>query len=152
MKVRKLMSEDVETIRPMLSAKAVADRMAINGVGYFPVVERGRLIGVVTDRDITCRVVAEARDPKSTKVAEIMSKAVAYCYDDDELETAVRLMEQNRVRRLPVLDREMRLVGILSVSDIAREAPQHLTAEVLAAVTRDTPLSVTINPLANILR
>jgi CBS domain-containing protein len=152
MKVRELMSQDAETIRSSLSAKAAAERMAVNGVGYFPVTERGRLVGVVTDRDIACRIVAEDRDPKATKVADIMSKAVAYCFDDDELDEAVHLMEQNRVRRLPVLDRKEHLVGIVSLSDVALHAPHHLTAEILEAVTRDTPLSVTINPLSNILR
>ncbi|HUZ75383.1 MAG TPA: CBS domain-containing protein [Stellaceae bacterium] len=152
MKVRDVMSPDVETIRSTTSAKAAADRMAKNGIGYLPVTERGRLIGIVTDRDIACRVVAEDRDPKTTKVADIMSKGIAYCFDDDELTEAVHLMEENRVRRLPVLDRKEHLVGILSLSDVAKHAPQHLTAEILDAVTRDVPLSVTINPLANILR
>jgi len=152
MKVRDVMSPDVETIRSTTSAKAAADRMAKNGIGYLPVTERGRLIGIVTDRDIACRVVAEDRDPKTTKVADIMSKGIAYCFDDDELTEAVHLMEENRVRRLPVLDRKAHLVGILSLSDVAKHAPQHLTAEILDAVTRDVPLSVTINPLANILR
>lgn len=152
MKVQEIMSPDVETIRSTLPAKAAADRMARNGLGYLPVIDRGRLVGIVTDRDIACRVVAEDRDPKTTKIADIMSKAVAYCFDDDELAAAVHLMEKNRVRRLPVLDRKERLAGILSLSDVARHAPHHLTAEILDAVTRDTPLSVTLNPLANILR
>jgi CBS domain-containing protein len=152
MKVREIMSADVETIRSTHSAKAAADRMATNGLGYLPVTDRGRLVGIVTDRDIACRVVAEDRDPKTTKIADIMSKGVAYCFDDDELATAVHLMEKNRVRRLPVLDRKEHLAGILSLSDVARHAPHHLTAEILDAVTRDTPLSVTLNPLANILR
>lgn len=152
MKVREIMSSDVETIRPTLTAKAAADRMAKNGIGYLPVKERDRLVGITTDRDIMCRIVAEDRDPRTTRIAEIMSKGVAYCFDDDELDAAVHLMAENRVRRLPVLDRKDHLVGILSVSDVALHAPHHLTAEIIAAVTRDAPLSVTINPLANILR
>jgi len=151
-KVREVMSPDVETIRSNLTAYAAAGHMAKNGLGYLPVTVRGKLAGIVTDRDIACRVVAEDRDPKATAVADIMSKGVAYCFDDDELAAAVHLMEKNRVRRLPVLDRKEHLVGILSLSDVARSAPHHLTAEILDAVTRDTPLSVTINPLANILR
>lgn len=152
MKVRDVMSSDIETIRSGLSAKAAADRMAKNGIGYLPVKDRDRLVGVLTDRDIACRIVAEDRDPRATKVADIMSASVAYCFDDDELEEAVHLMEQNRVRRLPVLDRKDRLVGILSLSDVALHAPHHLTAEIIEAVTRETPLSVTIDPLANVLR
>jgi CBS domain-containing protein len=147
MKVRDIMSPDVETIRSALSVKSAAEHMAKFGIGYLPVVDRGRLVGIVTDRDITCRVVADDRDPKTTKIAEIMSKGVAYCFDDDELTEAIHLMETNRVRRLPVLDRKEHLAGIISLSDVARHAPHHLTAEILDAVTRDTPLSVTINPL-----
>jgi CBS domain-containing protein len=152
MHVRDAMSRDVESIRSTLTAKAAAERMATNGIGYLPVSDHGKLVGIVTDRDIACRIVAEDRDPKTTKVADIMSKGVAYCFDDDDLAAAVHLLEKNRVRRLPVLDRKEHLVGILSLSDVAQHAPQHLTAEILDAVTRDTPLSVTINPSANILR
>jgi CBS domain-containing protein len=149
MKVRDVMSCDVETVRSSLSAKAAADRMAKNGIGYLPVKDGDRLVGVLTDRDIACRIVAEDRDPRATKVAEIMSESVAYCFEDDELKEAVDIMKQNRVRRLPVLDQKEHLVGILSASDVALRAPHHLTAEIIEAVTRDTPLRVTINPLAS---
>ncbi len=151
MKVRDVMSPDVETVRPNQSAKEIAERMQKQGIGYFPVCDHGRLTGVITDRDITCRIVAEGRDPL-TKASDIMSKAVAYCFDDDNLTTAIQLMEQNRIRRIPVVDHHEHLVGILSVTDIARQAPHRLTAEVLEAVSRETPLSVTINPMAGILK
>jgi CBS domain-containing protein len=152
MHVRDVMSRDVESIRTTLTAKAAAERMATNGIGYLPVSDHGNLVGIVTDRDIACRIVAEDRDPKTTNVRDIMSKGVAYCFDDDDLAAAVHLLEKNRVRRLPVLDRKEHLVGILSLSDVAQHAPHHLTAKILDAITRDTPLSVTINPSANILR
>ncbi len=152
MKVREVMSPDVETVRPNQSAKEIAERMQRQGIGYFPVCDHGRLTGIVTDRDITCRVVAEGRDAALTKARDIMSKAVAYCFDDDDLTTAIQLMEQSRIRRIPVVDHHEHLVGILSVTDIARQAPHRLTAEVLEAVSRETPLSVTINPMAGILK
>ncbi len=151
MKVHDVMSPDVETVRPNQSVKESAERMHKQAIGYFPVCDHGRLTGIITDRDITCRVVAEGRDPL-TKAGDIMSKAVAYCFDDDNLTTAIQLMEQNRIRRIPVVDHHEHLVGILSVTDIARQAPHRLTAEVLEAVTRETPLSVTINPMAGILK
>ncbi len=152
MKVRDVMSPDVETVRPNQSVKEVAERMQKHGIGYFPVCDRGRLVGIITDRDITCRIVAEGRDAALTKTRDIMSKGIAYCFDDDDLTTAIPLMEENRIRRIPVVDRHEQLVGILSVTDIARQAPHRLTAEVLEAVSRETPLSVTINPMAGILK
>jgi CBS domain-containing protein len=151
MKVKDVMAPDVETVRPNQSVKEIAQRMARQAIGYFPVCERNRLLGIVTDRDITCRAVADGRDPMATKVREVMSKAVAYCFDDDDLAAAIHLMEQNRIRRIPVLDHGERLVGILSLTDIAQRAPRRLTAELVEAVSRETPLSVTINPAADIL-
>jgi CBS domain-containing protein len=152
MKVSQAMSRDVETVRSNQSIKDIAQQMYKLGIGYFPVCDKGRLVGILTDRDITCRVVAEERDPGTTKVRDVMSKAVAYCFDDDEFAAAVHLMEQNRVRRIPVLDRKEHLVGILSLTDVARLAPHRLTAELVEAVSRETPLSVTINPAAEIMR
>lgn len=143
MKVRDAMSRDVETVRSSQAIKEVAARMDRQGIGYFPVCDQHRLIGIITDRDITCRLVADGRDPVHTKVRDIMSKGVAYCFDDDTLTAAVQLMEQNRIRRIPIVDRQEHLVGVLSLSDVARVAPSHLTAELLEAVSRDTPLSVT---------
>jgi CBS domain-containing protein len=151
-KVGRAMSRDVETVRSSQSIKDIAQQAYKLGFGYFPVCDKGRLVGILTDRDITCRVVAEERDPGTTKVRDVMSKAVAYCFDDDEFTAAVRLMEQNRIRRIPVLDRNEHLVGILSLIDVARLAPHRLTAELVEAVSRETPLSVTINPAAEIMR
>lgn len=150
MKVQEVMGRDVETVRPTQSVKDVAQRMDRQGIGYFPVCDKRGLVGVITDRDITCRLVADALDPAATKVREIMTKGVAYCFDDDDLSTAVHLMEQNRIRRMPVLDRAEHLVGILSLTDVARKAPHRLTAELIEAVLRETPLSVTINPAAEL--
>jgi CBS domain-containing protein len=152
MKAGQAMSRDVETVHPNRSIKDIAQQMFKLRIGYFPVCDKGRLVGILTDRDITCRVVAEERDPGTTKVRDVMSKAVAYCFDDDEFTMAVHLMEQNRIRRIPVLDRKEHLVGILSLTDVARLAPHRLTAALMEAVSRETPLSVTINPAAEIMR
>jgi len=151
MKVRDAMSPDVETARSNQSVKEVAERMQKQGIGYFPICDRGRLVGIVTDRDIMCRIVAEGRDAAATRLRDIMTKGVAYCFDDDDLATAIQLMEQNCIRRLPVVDHREHLVGILSLTDLARHAPSRLTAEVLEAISRETPLSVTINPTSGIL-
>ncbi|HXZ01226.1 MAG TPA: CBS domain-containing protein [Stellaceae bacterium] len=148
MKVHEVMSRDVETVRPTQSIKDVAQRMDRQGIGYFPVCDKRGLIGIITDRDITCRLVADTQDPTVTKVRDIMSKGVAYCFEDDDLSAAVQLMEQNRIRRIPVLDRNEHLVGILSLTDLARKAPHRLTAALVEAVSRESPLSVTIDSAA----
>jgi CBS domain-containing protein len=150
MKVREAMSQDVETVRSKATVEDVAQRMAKRGIGYFPVCDRGLLVGVITDRDITCRIVADRRRAEMTRVADIMSKGVAYCLADDDLTTAIHVMEQNRIRRIPVLDHNDHLVGVLSLTDVARRAPHRLTAELLEAVSREAPLSVTINPMAGL--
>lgn len=151
MKVRDVMSPDVETARPNQSVKEIAERMQKQGIGYVPICDRGRLVGIITDRDIVCRIVAEGRDAAATTLREIMTKGVAYCFDDDDLMIGIQLMEQNRIRRIPVVDRRAHLVGILSLTDIARQAPHRLTAEALEAISREIPLSVTINPASDIL-
>lgn len=151
MKVSKAISRHVETLAPNESIKEAARRMAQRDIGYFPVCEHGLLVGIITDRDITCRAVGDQHKAEK-KVADVMSKGVAYCFDDDDLTTAIRLMEQNRIRRIPVLDRAQHLVGVLSLTDIARHAPHKLTAELLEAVSREVPLSVTINPAGDLLR
>ncbi len=150
MKVRDAMSRDAETVRSSQPIQEVAARMDRQGIGYFPVCDRGRLVGIITDRDITCRLVADGREPAVTKVHDIMSKGVAYCFDDDTLEAAAQLMQQNRIRRIPVVDRQEHLVGVLSLTDLVRWIPSRLTVELLEAVSREAPLSVTINPTAQL--
>ena len=150
MKVRELMSALVETARPNQSVKDLAEQMRKHGIGYFPICDHGRLLGIVTDRDVVCRVVAEGRDPSSTKLRDVMSKGVAYCFDEDDLTTAVQLMEQIRMRRIPVIDRSEHLRGVLSLTDIARHAPGRMTADIIVAVSRERPLSATTDPLAHI--
>lgn len=152
MKVRDVMSPDVETARSNQSVKEIAEHMQKQGIGYYPIRDRGRLVGIVTDRDIACRIVAEGRDAAATKAGEIMTKGIAYCFDDDDLTTAIGLMEQNRIRRIPVVDHREHLVGILSLTDVARQAPHRLTAEALEAISRETPLSVTVRPASDMLK
>jgi CBS domain-containing protein len=85
----------------------------------FPSATATKLRGTITDRDVTVRGVAEGYDPAETKVADIMSTDLAYCFEDDEIEAALSLMEKRQIRRLPLLSREKRLVGIVSLGDLA---------------------------------
>jgi CBS domain-containing protein len=94
-----------------------------------------RLLGMITDRDIVLRAIAEGRDPQTTSVEEAMTPGVVYCYQDQDVEEAAALMKEHQLRRLVVLDRDKRLVGILSLGDIAADTDEALGGEVLERVS-----------------
>lgn len=123
MKVREAMSRDVCIADPTETIEEVAKMMVTEDVGSLLVGEGDRLVGMVTDRDIVVRAIATGRGP-GTKVRDVMSGNVKYCFDDEELEDISRNMGNIQVRRLPVLNRDKRLVGVLSLGDLAVNAPQ----------------------------
>jgi len=131
MKVREAMTPEAHWVSPDLTLKEAAAKMREKNIGALPVGENDRLIGVVTDRDICCRAVAEGRDPRKVKVRDVMSKKISYCFDDQELEDAAHAMEDKHIRRLAVLNRNKRIVGVLSVADLARHGQRALAGEVL---------------------
>jgi CBS domain-containing protein len=119
MRVNEAMTSDVQIANPNQSIQQVAQTMAAIDAGVLPVGENDRLVGIITDRDIAVRAVAKGLSP-STKVREVMSEGeVMYCYEDEDLEDVAQNMADIKVRRLPVLNRAKRLVGIISVGDIA---------------------------------
>lgn len=136
MLVKELMTDGAEWIGPDTCLKDSAAKMRQMNVGSLPVTERDRLIGMITDRDITCRGVAEGCDPSTTKVRDVMTKDVTYCFDDQDVADAVHLMEEKMIRRLPVLDHDQKMVGMLTVSDLSHGASQQLTSEVMKAVSK----------------
>lgn len=119
MQVRELMTPDVRVVPPDATLDQAARDMRDLDVGSLPVCDGQRLVGVVTDRDIAIRAVADGRDPGRATVREVMTARVRYCFDDEDLAEAVRMMQQYQIRRLPVLNREKRLVGILALGDVA---------------------------------
>jgi len=120
MKILEIMTRDPELIDPTASIRDAAQRMKNEDIGALPVGENDRLIGMVTDRDIALRAVAEDRSPRSTSVRDVMSEKIFYCFEDDDVEDAARCMAENQVRRLPILNRDKRLTGIVSLADIAK--------------------------------
>jgi CBS domain-containing protein len=120
MKISEIMTRDPELIDPSESIRDAARRMKNEDIGALPVGENDRLIGMITDRDITMRAVAEDRPPSSTSVRDVMSEKIYYCFEDDDVEEAARCMADNQVRRLPILNRDKRLTGIVSLADIAQ--------------------------------
>jgi CBS domain-containing protein len=119
MKVRDVMSDDVKLATPDMSLEQAAKLMEDADAGILPVGENDRLVGMLTDRDIVIRAVAKGLDVKRTLVREAMSPEVKYCYEDEDLNHVSQNMADLQVRRLPVVNREKRLVGIISVGDIA---------------------------------
>lgn len=119
MKVREAMTQDVCLATPDQSICDAAKVMMQIDAGALPVEQDDRLVGVITDRDIAVRAVAKGKSPE-TKVRDVMSREVLYCYEDQDLDTVIRNMGTVKVRRLPVLNRDKRLVGIISLADLAR--------------------------------
>src|SRR3954462_4067080 len=120
MKVRDVMSRDVEIARPEDSIQEIAMKMGRLDVGVMPVGENDRLVGMITDRDIAVRAVGRGHGPDA-KVREVMTAEIKYCFDDEQVSHVSKNMADLKVRRLPVVDREKRLVGILSLGDIAQD-------------------------------
>jgi CBS domain-containing protein len=127
MQLREIMTSPVEVISPDIPLQEAAQRMREIDTGFLPVGENDRLVGTLTDRDITVRAVADGRDPKATRVRETMSEKIIYCFDDQDTKQAAQLMAEHQIRRLPVLNRDKRLVGIVSLGDIASEARETRT-------------------------
>jgi CBS domain-containing protein len=134
MKVQEIMSTEVASVAPNASLRQAARKMRDSGVGSLAVVEDGKLLGIITDRDISCHAVAIGRDPNWTEVQKVMIKDVTTCFDDQEITDAAGLMSDHHIRRLAVLDHDNRLTGVLSVDDLARVSSD-LAGNVLEAAT-----------------
>lgn len=119
MRVAEIMTRDPEVITSDLVLKDAALKMRKLDVGMLPVRNDDRLVGMLTDRDITVRATAEGRDPIKTQVHEVMSPEVVYCFEDQDVSEAAKLMREKQIRRLPILNREKRLVGVVSLGDVA---------------------------------
>lgn len=137
MELKDIMSTDVKIVAPTATVAAVARMMREKDIGMLPVGEDDRLIGTITDRDITVKVTADGTPPEDVSVREVMSRSIIYCYQDQSVEEGAKLMGEMQIRRLPILDRNKRLVGIVSLGDIAeRSANPNPAGEALSAVSR----------------
>ncbi len=136
MKIKEIMTGDYETISSGSSLSAAAQKMQSLNVGFLPVEEEGRIIGLITDRDIVVRGLAEGHDPGSTEVRDILTADMVCCSVEDSVEEAVRLMEENKVRRLIVCDHDGVPVGVVSLGDIAAKTGQEkLAGEALEMIS-----------------
>lgn len=138
-KVAEVMHAGAVWIAPDTSLIEIAERMDTQDIGALPVGENDRLIGMVTDRDIVVRAFADKTDPLQLTARDVMSEPIIFCTANEDLEDAVRIMERKQVRRLPVIDHNRRMVGMLSLGDVAAKAPASLAAETLKAVSAHHP-------------
>ena len=120
-RVRESMTPAPTTVEATEDVVEAARRMAAQDVGSLPVVADGELVGMVTDRDLSVRAMAEGKDPNSTPVRQVMSPEITWVFEDEPAEMAARTMRTNQIRRLPVLDRTDKLVGIVALGDLATE-------------------------------
>jgi len=135
MKVKNAMHQGAEWVAPETTVAEVARKMKELDVGSIPVGENDKLIGMVTDRDITCRAVANGRDLSKLTARDVMTKGIVYCRDSEELDDALRIMESKKVRRLPVINEKKRMVGMLSFGDVSHAASHELSGELMASVS-----------------
>jgi CBS domain-containing protein len=135
MKVSEAMSRDVRVASPEQTIEQAARMMASLDAGVLPVGEHDRLVGMITDRDIAIRGVAQGKGPDA-KVRDVMTSDVKYCYEDEEIADVTLNMADIQVRRLPVLDHSKRLVGIVSLGDVAVTNEEGLAGEALAGISR----------------
>jgi CBS domain-containing protein len=134
MKVKDVMHRGATWVGPETPVAELARMMRDEDIGAIPIGEDDRLIGMVTDRDIVCRGLAETHDCAALTARDVLSKPILYCRTDEDVEDALRIMEENRIRRLPVIDDQKRLAGILALGDVSRKLGRDLTGEVMRSV------------------
>ena len=135
-RIRELMTENPKTVSSDATVVEAARVMRDGDVGLVPVVDSDRLVGTVTDRDIAIRVVAEERDPNTTTVRETASTELVTIDPEQDLDEALRLMAQHQVRRLPVVEEDGRLVGIVAQADVARHGEDRETGQVVEQISQ----------------
>jgi len=137
MEVRQIMSTNVECVAPGTTLNEAAARMKTRDIGFLPVCDNNRIVGTLTDRDVMLRAIAEDMDARKTKVKDIMTKEVFYCFDDQDVKEVAQNMSQQQVRRMIILNRDKKLVGVVSIGDVAKtDGEQKVSAETLRQISQ----------------
>jgi CBS domain-containing protein len=134
MKLKEIMTTDVKVVRVNDSLQIAARKMRDSDIGFLPVIDGDQLVGVFTDRDMIVRAIAEGMDPQAMLGREFVTSPAIYCFDDQDVEDATRLMRDNQIRRLVILRRDKGLVGVVALSDLALNVDSKLTEKVLQKV------------------
>ena len=135
MKIRDMMTKETRSVSPDTSVVEAAGLMRVHDIGVVPVLDGDRIVGMLTDRDIVLQVVANGQDPRTTPVNAAMSTGSISVFDDQTVDEGVKLMQKYQIRRLPVLDRQNKLVGIVSLGDIAVDVHAGLSGKALKEVS-----------------
>jgi CBS domain-containing protein len=135
MQVREAMHKSVEWMLPSASLVEIARKMKEHDIGSVPIGEDDKLVGMVTDRDIAIKGLTSKSAIKDLTARDVMTKGIVYCRDTEELGDALRIMEDKKIRRLPVIDKNKRMVGMLSLGDVSHAASHELTGELAASVS-----------------
>ena len=135
MKVRSSMHNGVEWVSPDTPVRVLANIMREQDIGAVPIGEDDRLIGMITDRDVTVRAVTNGTDVSALTAKDIMTKGIVWCRDGDDVSQAANIMQSKQIRRLPVIDKNKRMVGILSLGDLSHAATERTAAAVTRAVS-----------------
>ena len=136
MKLNEIMTNDVEVIHPTETLQTAAQKMRDRDIGFLPVCDGDQLIGVLTDRDLITRALADGMDAKAMLGRDLATSPAIYCFDDQSIDEAAKLMHDNQIRRLVVLQRgDKRMVGVVSLGDLAINVDDKLTGEVLQSIS-----------------
>ncbi|HEX9384821.1 MAG TPA: CBS domain-containing protein [Anaerolineales bacterium] len=136
MKVKDIMTKEVQVIHPNDSLQTAAQKMSSHDIGFLPVLEADQLVGVITDRDLVLRGIAQGMNSNAMLGRELMTSPVIYCFEDQDIKEVAKLMEESQIRRLVILSRsDKRLVGVVSLGDLALNSKSDTSAEVLQKVS-----------------
>jgi CBS domain-containing protein len=133
--IREVMTRDVEVINPNDTLRDAAEKMRSLNVGPLPVCDGQRILGMITDRDIVVRAIAVGKDPNSTQVSDAMTSGIEYCFDDDDSDSVLERMRNKQIRRMIVVDRNKKLVGIVALGDLAGEVSERKVGEALEGIS-----------------
>jgi CBS domain-containing protein len=136
MNIQEVMTSDVSYVSPDTPILEIARRMREADIGSMPVVENGRLIGMVTDRDIVVRVVAEGRSTQAATARDAMSPGIFYCFESESVEDVLHKMADQQIRRLPVINQDNRLVGVVSLGDLSLTGKRKRAGEALQEISQ----------------
>jgi CBS domain-containing protein len=140
--IREVMTRDVEVVNPNDTLREAAEKMRSLNVGPLPVSDGQRVLGMITDRDIVVRAIAIGKDPISTKVSDVMTSGIQYCFDDDNVDTVLNRMKEQQIRRFIVVDRNKKLVGIVALGDLSQEVSEQKVGEALGGISEPSTPSI----------
>lgn len=133
--VRDIMNQDVKLVSSQTTIQDAAEKMDSSNVGFLPIGDSDQLMGTLTDRDIVVNAIAKGKDPQRTKVADILDPALVCCQEDEDVEEVARSMSERQVRRMPIVDANKHLVGVVSVGDLAQHLSPDRVGEVFKHIT-----------------